>query len=304
MTFFNKKEDVISLELTPYGRKLLSSGELKPEYYAFFDDDVLYDSARGNFTENNSQIKTRILSETVSLKPLASNSGVETNINTQYEKMIDNSMLYSIGTSSPAEKKGTGWNAIMLSNEISSSSLTSSLNSSILAIPQINCEVEFTMSLGNMDTYEGDYSELANSYDIEFDVNGNFIKIEDEDVLLYLMEKNGFVDMKSFELEVFLYEEDESDLKKLNFFGEKHVIVNDILTMGMPNPDMEPTPDHVEYYMDILLDGQIPDEDICAGIDKLQDGNIHLNLDLVCPERVPQGYNIYNSTVGDLEECD
>ena len=33
MTFFNKKTDVIDIELTPYGRYLLSIGKLKPKYY-------------------------------------------------------------------------------------------------------------------------------------------------------------------------------------------------------------------------------------------------------------------------------
>ena len=46
-TFFNKKEDVIDLKLTRYGRHLLSMGKFKPEYYAFFDDDILYDSQYG-----------------------------------------------------------------------------------------------------------------------------------------------------------------------------------------------------------------------------------------------------------------
>jgi hypothetical protein len=30
MTFFNKKEDVLKIELTPHGRKLLSMGKMKP----------------------------------------------------------------------------------------------------------------------------------------------------------------------------------------------------------------------------------------------------------------------------------
>ena len=45
MTFFNKKTDVIDIELTPYGRYLLSIGKLKPVFYEFADDDVLYDVA-------------------------------------------------------------------------------------------------------------------------------------------------------------------------------------------------------------------------------------------------------------------
>ena len=43
MSFFDKKEDVIDIQLTQYGKHILSKGELKPAYYAFFDDDILYD---------------------------------------------------------------------------------------------------------------------------------------------------------------------------------------------------------------------------------------------------------------------
>ena len=44
MTFFNKKEEVIDIQLTQYGKYLLSIGKLEPVYYAFFDDNILYDS--------------------------------------------------------------------------------------------------------------------------------------------------------------------------------------------------------------------------------------------------------------------
>ena len=43
MEFFDKKEEVLDLELTPYGRYLFSIGKLKPVYYAFYDDDIIYD---------------------------------------------------------------------------------------------------------------------------------------------------------------------------------------------------------------------------------------------------------------------
>ena len=43
MLFMNKKEEVLDIELTPYGKHLLSNGKLKPVYYAFFDDNILYD---------------------------------------------------------------------------------------------------------------------------------------------------------------------------------------------------------------------------------------------------------------------
>jgi hypothetical protein len=41
--FLNKKEQVIDFKLTTYGKHVLSVGKLKPAFYAFFDDNILYD---------------------------------------------------------------------------------------------------------------------------------------------------------------------------------------------------------------------------------------------------------------------
>jgi len=41
--FINKKEQVYDLKLTSYGHHLLSIGEFSPSYYAFYDDNVIYD---------------------------------------------------------------------------------------------------------------------------------------------------------------------------------------------------------------------------------------------------------------------
>jgi len=303
MTFFNKKEDIIEIQLTPYGRKLLSQGELKPEYYAFFDDDILYDSGKGGFAETNSQSKTRILTETPSMRPISANFGIESNIETEYSQVIDNHMLQAIGTSSEIEKKTAGWNVIALDKEFDTFSLTSSLNSSTLAIPQINCKLEFTMSMGNLNSNDGNSTLSLLGDDLPVDPDGNYLNIQDESVVLYLMEKNGFVNSDSFEVEVFLYEEDESNLTKLHFLKQQERIVNDMLVEQEDN-DMEPTKENVEYYIELLLDNQVPDEDICKGIDRLKETTIYSELDLKCPDRDEQNINIYTSTIGDVEECD
>tara|TARA_Y100000310_G_scaffold78167_1_gene74775 strand:+ start:7905 stop:8993 length:1089 start_codon:yes stop_codon:yes gene_type:complete len=41
--FLNKKEQVYDFKLSSYGRYLLSIGKFKPTYYAFFDDNIIYD---------------------------------------------------------------------------------------------------------------------------------------------------------------------------------------------------------------------------------------------------------------------
>ena len=60
MAFFNKKEDVIDLKLTQYGKMLLSRGRFKPAYYQFFDDEILYDSKYAGYEESQNSIEDRI----------------------------------------------------------------------------------------------------------------------------------------------------------------------------------------------------------------------------------------------------
>tara|TARA_R100000152_G_C6751051_1_gene174715 strand:- start:183 stop:1094 length:912 start_codon:yes stop_codon:yes gene_type:complete len=303
MTFFNKKEDVLELQLTPYGRKLLSHGKLKPEFYAFFDDDILYDTGKAGFDEVNSESKARILTETPSLKPQSTNFGVETNIDTMYGQVIDNYMPNPIGSNSTIEKKTSGWNMVALDKEMDTFSLSSSLNSPILNIPQVNCALNFTMSVDNFNTFRGNFEDLANEFELRTDDKGNFIKLEKETLVFYLTERNGFVNTDAYEVEVFMYEEDESDLKKLNFLKKEDNVKNDLL--HIPKEQIiETTPDNVEYYFEFLLDSEIPDEEICKGLSKLKESNIYLELDLKCPDRQLSDVDIYNSTIGDVEECD
>ncbi len=61
-TFIDKKERVFDIELTSYGKYLLSVGKFKPSYYAFYDDNIIYDKqyAHSTATENQNDIDARI----------------------------------------------------------------------------------------------------------------------------------------------------------------------------------------------------------------------------------------------------
>jgi len=41
--FLDKKQQVFDFKLTAYGKHLLAEGTLRPTYYAFFDDNIIYD---------------------------------------------------------------------------------------------------------------------------------------------------------------------------------------------------------------------------------------------------------------------
>lgn len=79
MTFFDKKTEVIKIELTQYGKSLLSMGKFKPAYYDFFDNDIIYDSKYCDNNEQRNNIQERIKNETPYMRPQYVFSGIETN---------------------------------------------------------------------------------------------------------------------------------------------------------------------------------------------------------------------------------
>lgn len=186
MSFFDKKEEVLDLKLTPYGRHLLSKGKLKPVYYAFLDDDIIYDSDAANFTESNDEIKTRIIDETPSLKPHYTMNSVETTINDSMYDNIDysdqetldaltqpydnysplsdlNTKFFqdTIGTSNSSKINAPFWDVLNLRGEITKATRTtnSEVSSSVeyqndidtpslvTNIPQIDVEIEYFETL-------------------------------------------------------------------------------------------------------------------------------------------------------------
>ena len=64
MSFFDKKEEVMEIQLTTYGKELLSKGDFKPFYYAFYDEGIMYDALYGGITEDQNDAQYRIKNET------------------------------------------------------------------------------------------------------------------------------------------------------------------------------------------------------------------------------------------------
>jgi len=80
MKFLNKKEQVLDIELTEYGKRLLSKGRFKPSYYAFFDDGILYDSEYGGVVETQNDTQPRIIKNTPQLEAQSIFNGIESRI--------------------------------------------------------------------------------------------------------------------------------------------------------------------------------------------------------------------------------
>ena len=155
MEFFDKKEEVLDIELTEYGRELLSQGRWEPSMYAFFDDDILYDSAAAGEIEKQNSAQRRIKYDTPSMKTQPYIMGAETRRNffhasvkgtfddaaaTPGNAIQDNSVRFvnafqnapsfeqthfaasnPLGTSDLKTEYAPAWAISMVTNEISSS---------------------------------------------------------------------------------------------------------------------------------------------------------------------------------------
>ena len=134
MSFFDDKQEILKVELTTYGRYLMSRGKFRPVYYAFFDDDVLYDGEYGGLDETQNSVQTRILEETPSLKPQTTFTSIEeaVKLNTllpteagklkQEEAQISADKNYALslplGKSSPISDYAPAWSFQMLKGSI------------------------------------------------------------------------------------------------------------------------------------------------------------------------------------------
>ena len=77
MAFFDKKQEVIDIQLTQFGKNLLARGFFKPVYYKFYDDDILYNSECADISEVQNRSEERIF-EAQRMKTQHLTVGVET----------------------------------------------------------------------------------------------------------------------------------------------------------------------------------------------------------------------------------
>jgi len=312
MTFFNKKEDVIAIELTPHGRSLLSRGKLKPTFYAFFDDDILYDSQKGGFSETNSQSKNRILNETPYVRPQSNYKGVESRISDQRVFETENHLLSPIGSNKIDQKKTNGWDVTFLHNTASSAAkCLNESTSPILQIPQIETTITYTLKLSNTDAgLSNNGFRLVNESLLA--AGPQFVDLREEQIMLHLLETNGFNENENLDIEVYLFEQDKQTFKQLSKFEEESPIQNDIYSEVPSNNNKSLfavrekiyNPEMVEYWLNIKVDDEIPLSDRCSGLKNIEDNNIYLGDELVCPDEPGAIADIYSPSVTDVEDCE
>jgi len=243
MKFLNQKEQVIDLEITPYGKSLLSMGRFRPEYYAFYDDEILYDSQYAGITEHQNSASVRI-KEVPQLQTQAYFYSAEKQVKeaaafhrlTNIEKervraygdepsdisgkpyVQDDDVTIGtipdkefnkqpLGNSSLNSSYAPAWNINVIEGEISSSSET--LGGLLLPIPQLNITpriMDFTLSDApkTSNFYEFDSSDELN---INNPLKGKFFNVYEKSIIIEIDELNTDYEWENFDIEVFEVEE-------------------------------------------------------------------------------------------------
>lgn len=315
MGFFNQKQEVIDLELTQHGKRLLSRGDLKPVYYAFLDDDILYDQsyAPGEPSEEQNRISERIKNETPRPRAQYLFYGVETESNRMLFDSMNDTVVFSnfersqmlnssLGKSGNNSNLASAWSVGFYKAPLSSSIDFKYSEFGVRYIPQL--EAEYILETEVLDDGEDLYLEVAPEEALEkiaastedfynqpisqIYEDGTYISARNEYIFLDIEEKNIDFIGEGFEIEVFEIEELQNgteQLRPLKFIPDDYYN----LGPGSPGSDLEITDDFVEYFFDIQVDDQISDEVLCDVKKVLKKKKLYdaLNLNIECVDDIP-----------------
>ena len=334
--FINKKEQVYDLKLTSYGRYLFSVGKFKPVYYAFFDDNVLYNkiyahSSSAGASEDQSNVDNRIKNDTQYLESLVLfqdlNEIVNENVGDVTEWYNKNSMTSRMV--SPAKDvfkfdsaigdarldglpdHAPAWRVVALQSFITSSTTKDSVNDTL--IPQINKSASYRKRVVE-DTFKFDPQNMRemNNRTRTF-IDDKVIELESRDPMYYIEELNTELLTNNFNIEVFHVQTNSSptsgskDRLQRKYFRKKIPQVQNGFLVSETKKDVyieELGTGSIEYYFDVLLDNEVDSKLACRGASVFNKQSYYVDLDFDCEKEQDKSlfYDIYG-TVTEPEIC-
>jgi hypothetical protein len=330
MRFLDPKEEVVKIKITPYGKYLLSMGKFNPTYYAFFDDDIIYDSAytrmEGNELQND--IEERILDETPRFEGQTKFEGAETTVFVKnpnileelfpgigkklddpsydievFEKPFNQYYLQSpIANCGYNTGKAPYYNLEMLTGSILTASLEgvsgsgyynskADFTGSANFIPQIDIEIENDIIL----YAAGENPSIKQNIMQDDEMFDSFYSFGDGTSLVY-DKKRAFIKL----------EEGNTEFKKENFEIEVYEIIGQeddtnisLKKLSFAKKDEETAKTNVEYFFNLKLDNEIDDTYYCEALrnNKNKIKNIFSDKTFKCPDQSKEliNVNIYNN---------
>ena len=276
-SFINQKEEVVQFEFTPYGKHLFSQGKCEPVYYAFYDDDILYDGQRGNFFESQNSTVPRIketqrVSVQVHYASSVNNAPSNVNVkNSLLQKLTDASAKFfkPLGSNSPWSDYSPSWNINCMEGSKSFKGPYTYRTS--LSVPTLSASLDYEYEIRKVqlapegESEEVDIFTLVKGDKLVLDVqelntlfkgNGNYdIEVyklpdgKDEDI-----EQLGFINPEATSAGILTSQENPQ------FFASTLRGSEDQLSRQFPKLDER----YVEYYLSGRVDGEI--DDVTPGV--------------------------------------
>jgi len=285
--FFNKKEEVINLQITQFGRHLLSKGQFKPVHYSFFDDNILYNAANVGITEKQNESEERIR-EAQTCLPQISFSSLEKEFGNNYNLILSGkekagstalqptaernyALTQPLGASDINSEYSPSWSIQFLNGQLSGAIGYQSLNEKTggvnnILTPQLDCFLE--VKTINLDDAGDDITTYLDEFEAGSILNNIGVTSTEEELffLIKATESNGFFQKKNFDVELYEVLEENQDgtiietLRPLSF-SKHHDPENELGFMDEDDPEEDVT--HSEYYFDILFDDEVDEELLC-----------------------------------------
>ena len=342
MRFFNQKEEVLDVQLTQHGKRLLSVGKLEPAYYAFYDKDILYDiSYAASGSEKQKDSRGRILYDTPRLRTQYSFTTVESTAdphvdNTKRVLMqpVNERHYFAdscLGNASLTNEYVPAWEASLLKGEFESIQPALTASAPCVRIPQLSAEVKYkTLSLSPFVPHGADESSpeggdtdfvdsrLSGQYEFE---DGSRIVVEKDHILLNLEEINVDYKNENFDIEVYEIQLEPRPVEIVNgevVIGPVREVLQQLYFKGDPMSVLgigaidepqydeftETDPNCVEYFLDISVDREIPAEDLCKYTRSIR-RRTFLDRGFDCPDEEGDEIRVdYGGVLEEPEECD
>jgi hypothetical protein len=270
MEFLSHKEDVLRIELTPAGVDAMRRGEGTPAFYAFFDDDILYDPqyASGG-TEAQRDVEGRILQNTPYLPSPRITTPVERNILREMENVpLENNV--PLGAVQPIGQMAFGsdptniprWNVQMGRGEMDSANSTIRVNGiTELALQPTTMLWDFDGRLNPL-TIPPELQQLFK--------DGSRVMVSPDFILLDIQELGVDFSPANFELELYEINEQGTEQQSIAlWFKNRPSLVQDGLLLEpyevqRYDEQVAASDDKLaDFYFEILVDREIPDSVIC-----------------------------------------
>ena len=333
MRILDPKEEVYKIKITPWGKYLLSQGRFNPTYYAFFDDDIIYDSSflenTSGSSEEQNKIQERILDETPRFEGQTSFQGSEATIYTEYPNSINN---FLPGVVEKKYNPSFGFN-----------SFDKPLNNYYLQKPLAKCGnnksiapfFSINVLTGNIASASLDGAGATGYYSdkntgpstftsqVNFEMRNEITifntpdptitptrTVENDELFDSFYVFKDFTRMEYDKKEIFLkIEEGNTEFFKENFDIEVYEVTETTNSDGTTEKDLkklsfvgngeEITQNNVEYYFNIMLDNEIDPDFYCSVVkdNKNKTKDIFSDNTFKCPDvqREKFNLNIYNT---------